>query len=262
MNYILEDLNQKLNIKIAPPPVALFGKKKNTNDEKHATSNTTMLARMNSKKLMKKVVHYLPSILQTLENLYSEVQSRDIEPGRIQGSENLALAISHIFHILFKLISWPDIQNSDNTNILKQIIHAIASRISGEAKVSPQQEIKQAFQYLSNFSENIPQATTAVLLFKVIQRLMVLTEESGVADVKEEALRTAKQIMTTNWFDWRDIKKDISFLFEQTIELSSDPLEVLYDFVNRVLLEFESDQELEDYPLLKEETMVSHCQVR
>jgi hypothetical protein len=53
-----------------------------------------------------------------LENLYSEVQAKDLEPGRIQGSESLALAISHIFNILFKLISWPDIQNSDNTTIL------------------------------------------------------------------------------------------------------------------------------------------------
>jgi hypothetical protein len=55
VNYILEDLNQKLNIKVVPPPPVFFGKKKSTNDDKHPSSNTTMLGRMDSKKLMNKV---------------------------------------------------------------------------------------------------------------------------------------------------------------------------------------------------------------
>ncbi|KAI8054182.1 Fanconi anaemia protein FancD2 nuclease-domain-containing protein [Gilbertella persicaria] len=265
INYVLEDIKQKLDIKVVPPPVTAFGKKKSTEDNiKYPSCNSIMLARMDAQKLMQKVVAYLPDILQTLENLYSEIQTKDIEPGRIEGSEDLVLAVSHILNILNKLISWPDIQNSDNQEILQNIIRSIADRISGDSKqkknsTTQDEDLQQAFRYLSQFGNSIPQSTTAVLLFKILQRLMTFSGQAS-ANLKRDALGVVKQIISTGWFDWRDIRKDIQFLFEQYIELSKNPLEVLHDIVNRVLPAFEEEQSLKEYPLLREDTLINHYQ--
>lgn len=55
MNYVLDDLNNKLNIKIVPVTVLPFGKKKATNENKTLSSNVTLLARMDSGKFMRQV---------------------------------------------------------------------------------------------------------------------------------------------------------------------------------------------------------------
>ncbi|GAA5812259.1 hypothetical protein MFLAVUS_005709 [Mucor flavus] len=243
INYILKDLDNKLGIKIMPPPPVFFGKKKA--EDKHPTCNATMLARMDAQNLMKKVVLYLPYILQTLENLYSELQEKDIEPGRIEGSEEI-------------LLSWPDIQNSDNSLILHNMISAIASRISNRPGNSVEDELEQAFTYLSQYGDNAPQAKTALLLFNILQRLMVISENS--TKLKKIALKVVNQIITAPWFDWRDIKKEIPFLIEQFIELNEDSIDILHELVNNTLPQFEEEGHLEVLPLLKDETVVQHYQ--
>lgn len=75
IDYILQDIEQKLDIKVSPPPAVFFGKKK-VDKNQHQTSNFTMLARIDSRTLMRKVLVYLPVILQTLENLYADLQER------------------------------------------------------------------------------------------------------------------------------------------------------------------------------------------
>ncbi|OBZ85627.1 Fanconi anemia group D2 protein [Choanephora cucurbitarum] len=264
INYILDDMNQKLNIKIGSPSTSTAGKKKAISDEsKYPTCNSVMLARMDTRKLMQKMIGYLPNLLQVLEKLYADIQSKDIDPGRVQGSEELVLAVSHIFNILYKLFHWSDIQNSDNQDILHSAIIAIVNRnTSGKQKgksVASTNGFEQAFHYLSQFGNNMPQAKTAVLLFKILQRLMTLSEQSS-DQVKRDALGVVKQIISTSWFDWRDIRKEIQFLFEQYIELSKNSLEVLHDIVNDELPKFEEERGLKEYPLLREDTIVDHYQ--
>ncbi|KAI9470627.1 MAG: Fanconi anemia protein FancD2 nuclease-domain-containing protein [Benjaminiella poitrasii] len=273
INYILKDLDQKMDIKIisiTPSTNHHFGRKiVNTNEDKYPSCNSIMLSRIETRAFMKKLVLYLPFILQTLENLYAEVQSKDIEPGRIQGSEELVLSISLIFNILYKMLCWNEIQNSDNSDILKEIIHVLAKRTSDDSNTAKDKqapfkvELEEAFQYLSNYGAEMPQATSAVLLFKTLQRLMSFSEgdeASASAGMKQDTLKVVEQIITTPWFDWRDIKKEIPFLFEQFIELNEDPLSILHNIVDVVLPEFEEEQRLEQYPLLKEETIVQHYQ--
>lgn len=55
INYILEDLNLKLDIKIVPPPPAFFGKKKATPEDKYSSCNSIFLTRMDSQSLVTKV---------------------------------------------------------------------------------------------------------------------------------------------------------------------------------------------------------------
>ncbi|KAI9263884.1 Fanconi anemia protein FancD2 nuclease-domain-containing protein [Helicostylum pulchrum] len=256
INYILKDLDNKLDIKVMPPPPVFFGKKKA--EDKHPTCNATMLARMDAQNLMKKVVLYLPYILQTLENLYSQLQEKDIEPGRIEGSEEIVSCISLVFNIIFKLLSWPDIQNSDNGLILHSMISAIASRISSRPGNSVEDELEQAFTYLSQYGDNVPQAKTALLLFNILQRLMVISENS--TKLKKTALKVVNQIIIAPWFDWRDIKKEIPFLIEQFIELNEDSIDIIHELVNNTLPQFEEEGPLQVLPLLKDETVVQHYQ--
>lgn len=54
VNYILRDLNGKLDAKIAPAPVNFFGKKK-VSDEKQYKPNDTMLSRMPATEFMNQV---------------------------------------------------------------------------------------------------------------------------------------------------------------------------------------------------------------
>lgn len=53
LNYLLKDLDQKLDVKIIPAPATLFGKKKAVAEV--PTCNATLLARMDSQQVMKKV---------------------------------------------------------------------------------------------------------------------------------------------------------------------------------------------------------------
>lgn len=199
------------------------------------------------------MVAYLPAILQTLENLYADLQEREMEPGHIEGAEKLVACITRIFDIIFKLISWPDIEIADNRDILKDIIEIIAQRASADDDRDP----KQAFEYLSNYIVGIPKATTAVLLYKILLRFMVLFSDID----NKYALRVVNQIVSTDWFDWRDIQKEIPFLFEESIEKSPESLELLSEFVNTELRKYEEEGTLENYPLLKSDTVNQHYQV-
>ncbi|KAL4206758.1 Fanconi anemia protein FANCD2, partial [Rhizopus microsporus] len=260
-SYILEDLNNKLDIKIVPASVSAFGRKKVTSENKYPSSNSLLLARIDEHQFMKKISPSLPYILQTLEDLYADIQQQGIDSGRIGGVEEIAKAISLIFNVIFKMLSWSYIQSSDNKIILETIIQALAERISGESKQngsSPEAQLRQAFQYLCHYGANMPQSTTAVLLFKILLRIMELSDNP--LSLKQGALSVVNQIVSTSWFDWRDIKKEIEFLIEKTIELDDDPLQVLHNLVNDVLPRYEDQGPLEDHPLLKSDTVVQYYQ--
>ncbi|KAI8982985.1 Fanconi anaemia protein FANCD2 [Pilobolus umbonatus] len=250
INYLLEDLNHKLDIKIVPVTAP---KKKGTMEDKCISANAHLLGRTHASSLVKEVVSYLPLILDTLETHYADLQS--------QGYEDLALGVSYIFSILQKLISWPEINSSENEPILKEFIHILSQRISDDisGKYQPLQvELTQAFHYLSQYCESIPQAQTAISLFNALQGLKSLSENSS--EMKEDALRVVNTLLGTDWFDWRDIKKDISLLVEQSVELSDTPLEVLHTLVNNILPQFEEEGSIEEYPLLKNDTIVHYFQ--
>ncbi|KAK4518683.1 uncharacterized protein ATC70_008905 [Mucor velutinosus] len=252
MDYVLQDIEQKLDIKIAPPAPVFFGKKKAVQHQQ-SICNVTWLARISPRTLMKKVVVYLPAMCQTLENLYADLQDRDLEPGHIEGSEKLVACITRIFEIIYKLISWPDIETADNRDILRDMIDMIAQRASAD---DDDKDPKQAFEYLSNYIVGIPKATTAVLLYKILLRFMALFNDID----NTYALRVVNHIVSTDWFDWRDIQKDIPFLFEESIEKSPEPLALLSTVVNTELSKYEQEGILENYPLLKSDTVNQHYQ--
>lgn len=52
---MLEDLNNKLDIKIVSAPVSVFGRKKATSENKYPSSNSLLLARIDEHQFMKKV---------------------------------------------------------------------------------------------------------------------------------------------------------------------------------------------------------------
>ncbi|CAO3636846.1 unnamed protein product [Mucor hiemalis] len=260
LNYLLKDLDQKLDVKIIPAPATLFGKKKAVAEV--PACNATLLARMDSHQVMKKVIVYLPHLLQTLENLNTTLQTMNIEAGRIEDeSEEIVGSVSLIFSIIHKLLLWPDIQNSDNSSILHDIVHALAERISAaksKSASSLEADFNQACQYLAQYGETIPQANTAVLLFNILQRIAFFSESPAV--LKSTSLLVVSQIIRVDWFDWRDIKKQIPYLVEQWIELSEDPLDVLHNLVNNVLPRFEEEGKLEEHPLLKVDTVIQYYQ--
>jgi hypothetical protein len=65
-------------------------------------------------------------------------------------------------------------------------------------------QLRQAFQYLCHYGANMPQSTTAVLLFKILLRIMELSDNP--LSLKQGALNVVNQIVSISWFDWRDIK--------------------------------------------------------
>lgn len=204
---------------------------------------------------MKQVVAYLPALCQTLETLYADLQERDMEPGHMDGgSEKLVTCITRILDIIYKLISWPDIEIADNRDILKDMITMIAQRASADEEDNT--DPKQAFEYLSNYIVGIPKATTAVLLYKILLRFMALFSDID----NTYALRVVNHIVATDWFDWRDIQKEIPFLFEESIEKSPESLALLSRFVNTELSKYEENGVLENYPLLKSDTVNQHYQ--
>lgn len=84
------------------------------------------------------------------------------------------------------------------------MIFAIASRTGDQQDNSPELVLEEACTYLSQYIDNVPQSKTALLLLSILQRLIFLSENSN--RLKKTALKVVNQIITTRWFDWRDIK--------------------------------------------------------
>ncbi|KAI9025258.1 Fanconi anaemia protein FANCD2 [Phycomyces nitens] len=260
-NYLLKDLNQKLDIKLGPT-----GKKK-LNEDKFPTTNAILMEKMDAPHFMTEVIHYLPLILQTLENLYEDAQLQENEPGRVEeGGKEIALSIRLCVNVLSKLFLWPDLENIENSYILQSLVSCLADRISekptkGNALNSI---IQDAFTYLSRFVDNMLEARPSVDLCKVLVRMMGLS--SDPSSMKAGALAATRHVLTTNWFDRMTIKKDILFLVEQSIQLSDDPIKVMYEYMTFVLPTYErdscdeKDQIHEDYPLLRPDTALYYYQ--
>ncbi|KAG0165038.1 Fanconi anemia group D2 protein [Apophysomyces sp. BC1034] len=159
--------------------------------------------------------------------------------------------LPNILHTLEGL--YEDIQLTD-------LIDTLADRIRADpSKQQPlETSIVEAFQYLARFGDNIPESNTSVVLYKLLTRLMEISSNPG--PLNKGAHSTVTRILTTDWFDWRNIKKDIPFLVEQAIELDNNPLQVLHDYVNIVLPTFERDGRLEGHPLLRDDTIVVYYQ--
>lgn len=65
-------------------------------------------------------------------------------------------------------------------------------------------KFKGAMRYLSGFQENMPQFPSAVSLFKILERIIVL---SGNGDIlRADAHHVASSILSHDWIDWRDAK--------------------------------------------------------
>ncbi|KAI8343466.1 Fanconi anaemia protein FANCD2 [Chlamydoabsidia padenii] len=259
-NYILKDINGKLDAKIVPPATG-FGKKKTTTKNlKDDTLGHDLLTRMSARQVMNEMIKYLPKILQTLEAVYEEMQSDGTQYGRISpGSEASTACISLNISILYKLFMWPDLDNPDNHDIMMNLINTLSERLTADgSQHSDMDRAKGAMRYLSGFQEHIPQFPAAVSLFKILEQIMVLSGNS--AALRVDAHHVASSILSRDWIDWRDAKKDIPYLVEKVIELENDPLKILVHYVNKVLPAFEKGERLEFYPLLKSETVVPFYQ--
>ncbi|KAL0093289.1 Fanconi anemia protein FANCD2 [Phycomyces blakesleeanus] len=260
-NYLLKDLNQKLDIKLGQTV------KKKINEDRFPTSNAILLEKISAARFVKEVVQYLPLILQTLENLYEDAQLQENEPGRVEeGGREMALSIKLCVNILSKLFLWPDLENIENSFILQSLVSCLADRISeiSTKKNALNSIIQDAFTYLSRFGDNMMEARPSVDLSKILIRMMALSDNPS--SMKPGALAAINRILSTNWLDRITIKKDILFLVEKSIELSEDPLQVMYEYMTFVLPTYERDscderdRVVEDYPLLRPDTVLYYYQ--
>ncbi|KAI7882271.1 hypothetical protein K492DRAFT_145306 [Lichtheimia hyalospora FSU 10163] len=261
INYILNDLYNKLVKKVVPMPATPFGRKKSPDDKQRYQNQASYLLRLNARDLVKQVVTHLPTILQRLENLYEDIQLQDTQAGRFNSSsEPIVQCASAIFNIIHKLFSWPDIGNPENQDILEVIFGLLADRLAVENTQSQSFTTKaqEAFKYLARFSDNMPEASTAVVLFKTLMRIRELSEAGD--SLKSNAHSVVTGILKEDWFDWRNIKKEIPYLLEQAIELDQDPLSTLHSYVDDVLENFEENGSLDEHPLLRTDTVLSYYQ--
>lgn len=86
------------------------------------------------------------------------------------------------------------------------VFGALADRLAVENTQSQSFTTKaqEAFKYLARFSDNMPEATTAVTLFKTLMRIKEL---SGAGDsLRSNAHSVVTGILKEDWFDWRNIK--------------------------------------------------------
>ncbi|CAO3631631.1 unnamed protein product [Cunninghamella blakesleeana] len=258
VNYLLQDIIQKLDDKIGIPVANFFGKKKTSSSiNKYDAINPDMFIYVSSQELIYSMVSYLPMILQVLEKAYEDLLDTSTQSGRIEkGSEDLVSCISLIIDILNKLFTWPELSSPENQNILLGLIKALSAQMSGEESNSNTivEQFKEAFRYLSKFQTNIPQIKSVITLFKTLERIMELSLNRGL--FKDDARKVVQDILSRDWFDWREAKKDIPYLVEKGIELSKDPLQNLMNYVNIALPTFEREGKLDGYPLLKSETVV------
>ncbi|KAI9312717.1 Fanconi anaemia protein FANCD2, partial [Dichotomocladium elegans] len=251
INYILKDLSEKLDVKIVPAPSTPFGRKKSATDDKaRPLPKSSSWSRQNVPDMMRQVIHHLPTILEQLETVY--------ESTMLQDSDSIAQCTAHIFDILHKLLSWPDIESPEHEDISNAIFMTLASRVAVDASqtLSFEANAQEAFKYLARYGDNMQQASTAVTLFKTLLRIMEITHTS----FKPHAHAVVSRILTTDWFDWRNIKKDIPFLLEQAIELHQDPLTELHNYVEVVLPTYDQDGPIDEHPLLRQDTVLFYYQ--
>ncbi|KAI8874525.1 hypothetical protein K501DRAFT_281242, partial [Backusella circina FSU 941] len=174
-------------------------------------------------------------------------------------NRDIAEGMSIIFNILLKLLSWSDMQDHTNVDLLKKIINSLAERVDKEERrLTFQEQLERAAHYLAIYSVNVPQFSTATVLFKILLQIMSFARDKSA--LKKDAVKVVNAILSTGWSDWRENKKEIPFLLEQRIKLNEDPLGVIDNLVNEVLPSYEQDGTPETHPFLVEETVPQYCQ--
>ncbi|RUS21065.1 Fanconi anaemia protein FANCD2 [Endogone sp. FLAS-F59071] len=184
-----------------------------------------------------------------------------------------------LLQALDKLLSWPDLKSPDNQEILKQLLDKIAARMRFDApsqKHSLQLLAKEVFFYLNKFAEKAPSARIAILLHRLLSKIINITPDPEELSLRSGIL--AQKFLETEWTDMKNIKvsgvrklltslhltsDNIIYLLGQKISRSSSSLEVISSYISTVLpaIEQRDDEILKKHPLLNKDTYVVYYKV-
>ncbi|RUS27085.1 Fanconi anaemia protein FancD2 nuclease-domain-containing protein [Jimgerdemannia flammicorona] len=170
-------------------------------------------------------------------------------------------------------------------NIPQKLFDKLAARIRLDVaplqKHSLQSLAVEAFTYLSKFAERAPSASIAILLHRLLSKIIDLTPNPKELSCRSGVL--AEKVLETEWNDMKSVKvgmiiisymvaiepyllilNNVIYLLGQQISRSSkNPIELISDYVSTVLpaIERRDDDVLSNYPFLNKDTYVVYYKV-
>ncbi|KAL1918024.1 uncharacterized protein VTP21DRAFT_3290 [Calcarisporiella thermophila] len=267
LKYLLRDLNCKLEY-LLPPPVTnpFFARQKQKSQSQQwgtEEDKFALVKRQGALAVVKQVIDFLPFILRRLEAILEEIEDENRITEEDDQSQNcFAMLLQSIEH----LFSWPELKSPDNRSNLMQLLTVVASRIRFEGSPSShslRQLVTEAFNYFAKFSETVPTASIAVILHRILSKILSLGEGDSeeAAELRETLSNLAEKYLGTEWVDRSTLKSEtIVYLLRQQISNSKQPLETMEYYITTVLpaLSIEDSETLEKHPLLTRHTYVTH----
>lgn len=272
--FLMEDLCRKL--KHALP--ASSSKRKPPFKVKRDTTGFSILDQMSAVQVVTRVLKWLPAICNHLEaasgffqNLVAENDGVLDGPG-CHSPESLTAGTCFqlLLQVLLSIFTWNGFQSQENRDLLKATLSVLVKRIksSDQTQLSLTDLVKTSMQYVSNFSNTVPDVSTA---FTLIKLLVALTEKVEDKQLSRKLVPIIEEFMKREWLA-QDGQKEKGSKFNEQLQYfirafivysddSLKPIEAIATKAIRELMESGKDGCSALYPTLNRSSYTAYYRV-
>ncbi|KAG0270710.1 Fanconi anemia group D2 protein [Actinomortierella ambigua] len=266
LEFLLKDLQRKVDTKLGSPPTA--GTKKGSSP---SVSNRLLDRMPNSdfvRHLLKFTPHLIVKIRLMLEAISTGETSEDDPAGLSTVSDCLLIGL----HVLTVILSWNELHASDQKEVRLEILKSLAM---DQTSVAKKKEIEEstnlsavavdAFEVISKWGPMMPSFDSAASWLEVLSKVLALVPQNTTT--WEEASGMATNILVAQWPNARAIKPDrLAYVLGEQISKSGDPLSKIKEYASVILPEFlEGGPAVDDgenaHPLLTSSSFTTYTKV-
>ncbi|KAI8597408.1 Fanconi anaemia protein FANCD2 [Dissophora ornata] len=265
--FLLKDLLAKIAFKL-PALVAHNPFLKKTHPP---AANNALLSRMSARDFVRGILKIIPHVVtktrMILDLLHNGEQATDQngEPvDRVVILECLEVSLK----VLLALLSWNEIKGSDQKEVRLELLKSLALDEKSSKQISEIQNSMnlsvvavEAFNNLSRWREMMPSFESSVMFLEVLDKVLDLVPRNPDTFLKASALAT--EILSHSWPSTTVKPERLAYVLSQQIAKSNVRLEMINEYVTRVLPSFLDQDEgrSELHPMLTANTFTTYTKV-
>ncbi|XP_037793800.1 LOW QUALITY PROTEIN: Fanconi anemia group D2 protein-like [Penaeus monodon] len=267
--FLLKDLNMKLShvFEAGSKRVSSLGNAGDKNiGHSHLDLFTPAEIAQRAHRFLKPICVHLEAISEFFQSLIADNDGIMDAPGMFsERTKPLIKVYSLLFTTLSVFLSWPGLQQEENSQILIIVLKTIGKKLEGEAVsgMGKEELVSVVFRYISNFHASVVSISTAVML---VQALVALTVLQHDGDLKEKLVEVLEQLLKREWYSTGGERErgtvynhHVFSLLQIYLKESSNPLGLVDTICSEALEEFMSesgrDPRSETYPTLTKATL-------
>ncbi|KAG9294638.1 hypothetical protein G9A89_008117 [Geosiphon pyriformis] len=260
MIYLLEDLDRKLEFKLASNNIPFFSKKLKKFENGPCFS---LISRQSALEVINQIIILIPRILKQFEAIIKAMEpDDDMVLDDQKDIDNINRCSELLLKVIHRVISWPDLTSPDNENFLKNLLEQIRSPNDHNyvQHESLEEASISAFNYLEGFAGNMPNGKIAILFHQILNKIAEITPNCTSLISKSGLL--ARKFASCQWDDVKQLgSQSIIYLVQQDIKNSDDKLDRIEHYLKEyfVALAAGNDEILEEIPLLSKNTYPDFC---